>query len=322
MGPPLKKRIFLVVGLLLFAVIGIYCAVLAVPKHDYFIDRVGSIERDDHDVSSVASIIKESLHLESTTGLTVDMRVLRPEHSANQKLPVLLVIGGHTTGKDAVDLIGKPVGVAVAAIDYPHAGDWSLDSFGRTVASVPKIQRTFLDTAPALALAVRWLVEQPWVDQDRIELVGVSLGVPFAAVAGATESRFSRVWLLHGGADNVSWLAHAGQKHIENATLRRWAAGSVMFLLYGNSLDTAKWIKQIAPRPLIIVAACDDDFVPREAQQPFIEASASDDVELIWTKGQHIVGARRAEELQQLIDIVVSRTTMNTSPPRFECDDR
>jgi len=320
MGAPLKKRILLVAGLLLFAVIGIYCIVLAVPRHDYFIERVGSIERDVHEVTTSASVISEVLQLESTTGLTVDMRVRRPDHSANRRLPVLLVIGGHRTGKDAVDLIGKPEGVAFAAIDYPYASSWSLKGFWRSVTTVHKAQRAFLDTPPALALAVSWLVKQPWVDQDRIELVGVSLGVPFAAVAGATDTRFTRVWLLHGGGDNVSWLAHAGQEHIENATLRRMAASTLMFFLHGNSLDTAKWIRMIAPRPLIIVAACDDDFVPREAQEPWIEASASDDVELIWTKGQHIVGSRRYEELQQLIDIVVSRTTTNNSPPRFDCD--
>ena len=38
--------------------------------------------------------------------------------------------------------------------------------------------------------------------------------------AGALDQRFSRVWLMHGGGDNVSWVSHAGRKHIENETLR------------------------------------------------------------------------------------------------------
>ncbi|MCK5325441.1 MAG: hypothetical protein KAJ57_05510, partial [Woeseiaceae bacterium] len=70
------------------------------------------------------------------------------------------------------------------------------------------------------------------------------------------------------------------------------------------------WIPEIAPRPLIIVAARDDDFVPREAQEPFIEAAESEFIEIIWTDGRHIRPTRQ-NELQQLLDVVLSRIERN-----------
>jgi hypothetical protein len=64
---------------------------------------------------------------------------------------------------------------------------------------------------------------------------------------------------------------------------------------------------EIAPRPLIIVAARDDDYVPRSAQKPLEQAAAaSPHIELIWTDGRHI-GPNRGNELQQLLAIVRNR---------------
>jgi hypothetical protein len=56
----------------------------------------------------------------------------------------------------------------------------------------------------------------------------------------------------------------------------------------------------------VIVEARNDDFVPREAQEPFIAAAESEYIELVWTDGRHIRPTRK-EELQQLLDVVLSR---------------
>ena len=141
---------------------------------------------------------------------------------------------------------------------------------------------------------------------DRVELVGVSLGVPFAAPAGALDQRFSRVWLMHGGGDNVHWVAGNLHDEIESDLLRQLVARIALFTVYGNSFDTRRWIPEIAPRPLIIVMARDDDFVPREAQQPMLEAARQPNVELLWTQGKHI-GPRREDELRQLLALVRDR---------------
>lgn len=302
----LKWRIISIVAVLLLAAIGAYCIELAVPKHDYFLERVGSIRRDEIVTASRSGPLTETLQLESSTGFQVDMRILRPRDTLDRKLPLVLVLGGYKIGKDAVDLVGDPHGVAYAAIDYPQNGNYALDEFWGYVAAIPDVQRVFLDTPPSVLLALDWLLQQAWVDPDKVELVGVSLGVPFAAVAGALDDRFSRVWLMHGGGDNITWVMHLASDKIENETLRYLAASGALFAVYGNSFDTRRWIPKIAPRPLIIVAARDDQFVPRASQEPFVEAAKSEHVELLWTEGQH-VGPDRQRELQLLLEIIANR---------------
>jgi fermentation-respiration switch protein FrsA (DUF1100 family) len=235
------------------------------------------------------------------------MRVVRPKTAPGETLPVIVVMGGEGTGKDAVDLVGAPQGVAYVALDYPYEGDQELDAFWESLTAIPGIQQAFLDSPPAMSLAVDWAEQQSWFDPDRVELVGASLGVPFTAVAGALDSRFTRVWLLHGGAENLPWVMHVGQRYVENEFLRGLLARLALLLVYGNSFETLDWIPEIAPRPLVVVAARDDDFVPPEAQQPFVEAAAtSEHIEVVWTEGRHIRPTRR-DELQQLLDIVLSR---------------
>ena len=303
----LPRRIALGVLLLSLLVGGLYWLELASPKRDYFIERRGTLVTADVTEASTDGIVQKLIRLESSTGLRVNMRVVRPQTEPGETLPVIIVMGGEGTGKDAVDLVGEPKGVAYLALDYPYEGDQELDAFWESLTAIPGIQQAFLDSPPAMSLALNWALQQSWVDSDKVELVGASLGVPFTAVAGALDTRFTRVWLLHGGAENVPWVMHVGKRYVENEFLRGLLAHAALLLVYGNSFETLDWIPQIAPRPLVIVAAKDDDFVPPEAQQPFVEAAeVSEHIEIVWTEGRHIRPTRR-EELQQLLDIVLSR---------------
>ena len=304
------RRIALVTLALLALLVGLYWVELAIPKHDYFLERRGTLVRQDVLQSSDNGVVHKTVQLESSTGLQVDMRLLRPLTEPGETLPVIVVMGGEGTGKDAVDLVGAPQGVAYLALDYPYRGDQELDAFWESITAIPAIQQAFLDSPPAMSLAVDWAEQQAWFDTDNVELVGASLGVPFTAVAGALDERFTRVWLLHGGATNVPWVMHVGRRYVENEFLRGILARGALLLVYGNSFETIDWIPEIAPRPLIIVAARDDDFVPREAQEPFIEAAESEFIEIIWTDGRHIRPTRQ-NELQQLLDVVLSRIERN-----------
>jgi hypothetical protein len=273
------------------------------PRHAYFESRHGNLveAKVTAEAAETAVFICEIVELRADNGLSVSLRVLRPKTSAGP-LPLIVLLAGHRTGSNAVGLIGDPGAVAVAALDYPYQGPQKLKGFWQTVTTVPKIRQALLDTPPAVSLAVDWLIAQPWVDTRRVELVGASLGTPFAAVAGALDQRFSRVWLIHGGARNREWLEGTLRRKIGQPALRRTAASVVLAFAHGASFDTKYWVARIAPRPLVIVGANDDESLSRENVERLYEA-AGEPKKLLWTRGGHVT-RQRTEVLQQLLAIV------------------
>lgn len=276
------------------------------PRHAHFSERLGSIVeasvepavRETQEYSSMA------VRLVADTGLAVDLRVLR-RTDAPGPLPLMVVLGGHRTGQNAVDLIGNPGDVVVAALDYPYHGPARIRTLGEFLRALRLMQQGLLDTPPAVSLALDWLVQQPWVDASHSELVGVSLGTPFVAVAGALDERFKRVWIIHGGAGNQGWMQYNLGSRVPSAFWRPVIAWLLHLLAYGSSFDTEEWVAQIAPRALVVVGATDDERLPRHKVERLYHA-AGQPRELIWTQGAH-VDPRRADIVQALLAIVRER---------------
>ncbi|MEQ9563467.1 MAG: hypothetical protein RLN69_13190 [Woeseiaceae bacterium] len=285
----------------------IYYAHLSIVQREYFVNRRGDIIsaevlasalRDDGSTTS-------TVRLGSSSGLEVDLRLLLPAAATNEQVPLMLLIGGHRTGKAAIDLIGDSKGIAFAAIDYPYDGPRSISGVWQAFKSIPAVQSALLDTPQALMLVIDWLEGASWFDLSRTELAGISLGVPFAAVAGALDERFSRVWLIHGASDNNDWLMHASRDRISNRHVRKFAVDSLLKITHGDSFNTAMWIEETSPRPVVVIAASDDERVPRQAMRYFVDASERGTVRLEWTHGEHVDPARQ-DLLAELVDRVAA----------------
>jgi len=309
----MRKRVYRVCGVagILLALGGLmlagYWHALSKPRYDYFRERPGHLLEQRLDGNGpVNGEVVEDLILHSDTGLVVDARIRRPATAPGETLPVIVIIGGHRTGRHATDLVEDLSGIAYAAIDYPYRGSADVSGVVDALRLVPAVQRAFLDTPPALVLLLRWLRDQPWADRRQIELAGVSLGVPFAAAAGGQDTGFSRVWLVHGGLDNRGWVDYALRRHIDSDALRNVVSGVLLHLVNGASFDTLDWIRRTAPRPVIAITAIDDERVPIAARRALEEAAADRLVELVVTEGRH-VDPGRERELTQLLDIVKQR---------------
>lgn len=276
------------------------------PRTDYFVRRRGipiSVEAKS-DLPIASAFQSETVRVTANTGLTVDLRVLRPARQ-DHPLPLIVLLGGHRTGRNAIEVVGDPGQLVVAALDYPYHGPEKVRGWRQALAAVPLIQRGLLDTPPAIFLALDWLERQPWVARQQVEIMGVSLGAPFAATAGALDRRFRRVWIVHGGAGNREWIAHNLRNRVKCDWLRTQAATLVYLLTYGRSFESAHWVPRISPRPLIVIGAQDDERLPR----PMVErlyAAAGEPKELLWTEGEHI-NPDRPEIVRQLLKIVRSR---------------
>ncbi|MBA3849197.1 MAG: hypothetical protein C0502_04275 [Opitutus sp.] len=292
-------------ALLAVVVVGGLLAWLALPRPGQFRERVSAVAGVETEPPRAAAegFVSQAVRLRGENGLRVDLRVLRPA-GEQAPLPLLVLVAGHRTGRDAVGLLGAPGPFVVAALDYPYDGPERPRGLCQSAAAIPAARRALGDTPAAALMAIEWLAAQPWVDSTRMELLGVSLGSPFAGVIGALEPRIRRVWFIHGGAGLRAWLDHNLRDRIKSDALRAPVAWLAYALAHGPSLESELWMPRIAPRPVVVIGARGDKRLPAALIER-LHGAAPGPKELIWMEGGHV--DRRPEAVRHLLDVVRSR---------------
>lgn len=273
------------------------------PRDSWFSARQGHIETIAHEESITRyGQRSESVRLVSDSGLQVDFRVVRDAHT-NTPQPVLLILGGHRTGRDAVDLFGDVGHRVVIGVDYPYDGPEKVRGVIPIAKTIPLARQAFLDTVPAMSLILDWLMLQSWIDSDRIILVGASLGVPFAAAAASRDTRIAGLILVHGAADNRLWLEAQVARRVDTRLLHYPLATVLHWMAYGPVFDTSQHVAAVSPRPVLIIGARDDELTPAGQAELLLDA-ARDPKRLRYTGGQHIQPDRKeiVAELLQITD--------------------
>lgn len=245
----------------------------------------------------------------ATSGVALDLTIRRYPGDDIRRLPLVVILGGHHTGRNAVRLLGDTRGTVVAALSYPFAGDPRPDAL-TFLRDIPKIRAAFLDTPPAIMLALDYLLKRPDVDTTRVEAVGVSLGAPFMCIAGALDSRFTRVWVLHGSGGSYAPLEQNIRRSIP-APLSAIAAGIANVIIAGPRLAPERWVTRIAPRPFMMVNAEGDERLPRSAVDELFR-TAREPKEAIWMSGTHVHADTAT--VRRLADIVLERVRGDVSP--------
>jgi dienelactone hydrolase len=276
-------------------------------RDDWFVQRHGELVA----VAAEESVTRhgqptEQVTLESDSGLTVRIRAVR-DGEADGNLPVLLVLGGHRTGRDSVDLFGKVADVAVVGIEYPYDGPEKVRGTWQILNTLPLARRAILDTVPAASLVVDWLVRQPWVDTERIVIVGASLGVPFASEAAARDLRIDGAMLVHGAADTRLWLEAQVERRIDLQPVHYPLSVLLYWLSYAPVIDTSSSVAAITPRPVVIVGARNDERTPA-GQTELLYSLAGEPKRLRFTEGAHIE-PDRVEIVQDLLRIAEEEMT-------------
>lgn len=232
------------------------------PLGGYFNERHGRLaEAAVIESSTLDGQVSTFMRLRSDSGLLFSLRTIRQANPERQ-LPVLIVLGGHRTGSDAVELFGHVGERAVVALDYPYNGPEKVRSLGQVLRAIPLARRAFIDTPPAVSLTLDWLAGEDWANQDQLIIIGASLGVPFAAVAAARDNRIDGTILVHGAADNLLWLEAQVARRYAIRLLHRPLAMLIHWLAYAPTFDTAKNVPLIAPRPVIVIGARKDERTP------------------------------------------------------------
>lgn len=308
---PVRRRLrWAALGLLFTTAAG--TAYLLRDPEPVFDARRGTLVSVDTAATVPDSTAREQVvTLQSSTGLTVRLAVRTPHERVDSaaagavvKRPLFVVLGGHQRGMRAGALVGDPRGTIFASLEYPYEGDHKAKGLA-VVAQVPAIRRAFYDTPPAVSLALDHLLARPDVDPTRVELVGASFGAPFATIAAARDPRVSRLWIAHGGGKPFRMIDQGLKRDIPIAPLRWPVAGLATLLASGPRFAPERWIARVAPRPVVMLSATDDERIPRESVDALWDAMQAPR-ERVWLPGKHMQGDR-PDVLRTLVDSVLTR---------------
>ena len=258
----------------------------------------------------------ETARLTAASGLVVDLAVRNPSSpppagSPEGRRPLVVILGGHNTGRNAVHLVGDTRGVLVAALSYPFDGNHRAKGL-EVVRLVPRIRRAVFDTPPAIMLSLDHLLARPDVDPRRVELVGVSLGAPFVTIAGALDQRVSRVWAVHGSGGIYTPLEYNLRRQLGGRLASVPVAGVATIALSGSQLAAERWAPAISPRPFVMINASEDTRIPRRAIDRLYD-SARDPKEMVWTVGGHV--RSEADVVRPLVELILGKMLGPETPP-------
>lgn len=203
---------------------------------------------------------------------------------ARRPARALLVAGGEVSGRRAALLVDPAFEGVVMACDYPWRG--LLDaSMPVLLIRLPRLRAELLATPDLLAAAATYLLKRPEAAGAHLVVVGASLGVPAVSAWAASDPRPRAVALLYGGGDLRRPLDVLLAREAPSLPLRWLAAGLLARLL--APLEPARSVGAIAPRPLLVVGAADDERVPLASVAALV-AAAREPKRVVWLRGAHL----------------------------------
>ncbi|MFN2383234.1 MAG: hypothetical protein ABR559_03110 [Gemmatimonadota bacterium] len=221
--------------------------------------------------------------LVSDTGMEVRLRVRAPDTLSGERFPAALLIAGYKQGRAAVSAPSETGNLVFASIDYPYDGP-QRPSVWQWAWHLPEMRGAVIRTPAALLLAAQYLYTRDDVDPQRVSIIGVSLGVPFAAAAAATDRRLASAMLLHGGADIRGMAAYAFADTGAPWLVQLKAAAIALLVA---PLEPGRYAGAIAPRPTLMVNATEDELMPRSSVVALYQATGRPK-QLVWTASSHL----------------------------------
>ncbi len=282
---------------------------LPVAQTPDFTARKGTVvQATTTDEWAIADGRVKQITLVSSSGLEVELALLIPTEPLPGR-PLLLMLGGQETGRQAVDILPSTRGVAVAALSYPFGVIPHRDGFELALA-LPRIQQGILDTPPAALLAMDYLQQDSELNPGRIELAGISFGAFLAAVPTVLDTRVERLWLIHGSGDPQDVIEAGLRERVPVPLLREGIAWLLVTFAGAHHLSPEYWVGDVSPRPLIVVNATADSALTDSAVE-VLHGALRQPFEVLWSPGDH-VHPKRPETIQYITELLFSR--ISTTP--------
>lgn len=239
-------------------------------------------------------IAERQIELSVGSGRSLMARVQVPVRA--EPMPAVILLGGLERGASALDLVRPERPTVMASFDYPLNLPPEI-VWSSAFRVLPDVRRGIRDSLEGIGALHAALKQLPEVDPDRITVVGVSLGAPFAVIAAA-DHNIPGLAIIHGFADVPGVIAHQ--------LIRHWAperGGWARPLARGIGwvLTLAAGIPSVEPRAaglrreqkVLMLTASDDELIPVSATQALLEGLRRSDAttEFEVERGRHLAGA-------------------------------
>jgi len=203
---------------------------------------------------------------------------------------ILLTYAGAKTRDRILTLIPDRSDLVLVCVQYPYD---SPDGLLEHLRWPHHIRQAAFRTVAGGMLALSFLDRGERLELERLVVIGVSVGVPFATIHGALDERVPTVVLIHGGGDLPAQARAVAEP--------RWLAtpASVMATILFHTFEPLRYVDRIAPRKLVMVAARDDKMLPVETVEK-LYARAREPKEMIWTESAHV----RSRDTVLIADII------------------
>lgn len=278
-----------------------------------FRDPLAAIDLDPGQVRQVAAGRYEAvteagelrifteLALETENAGTIRIATSRPPHPVVEPLPLLVVLGGVRTGREALQFVPLHGRAILAAYEYPYRPEASYER--ARVLQIPAIRRAILRVPAQVAVVADRLAAGGDVDTARTALLGFSFGALLAPsaqrVAAARGRPFSAVVLAYGGVDiqrlieanldvrpaflrtAIAWLTASALRPVEPELHLPELPGA--FLVVNGAEDrqippaSARRLAELAPAPKEIIHLAAGHMGPRNPELTACLAALSED---------------------------------------------
>ncbi|MGH7410138.1 MAG: hypothetical protein ACREJ6_03620, partial [Candidatus Methylomirabilis sp.] len=137
--------------------------------------------------------LSKKYELRLTTGRGKELAYfVREPRRGRRPLPAVFILAGVETGRDSLDLIDDRDDLVLLSMNYPRAEAMGLTGLGLLLAPMA-LRRMASETLEGGVVAIDYLSKRPDVDQERIILLGVSVGSVLITALAAQDQRADAV---------------------------------------------------------------------------------------------------------------------------------